>query len=78
MSPKFLEISGYVFKTYSREESRMHVHVLKDGKEAKYWLEPEIELADNEKFKSHELSKIVKIIKEYEQDFKKQWRQYFG
>ena len=25
----------------------MHIHVLCDGKEAKYWLEPQVELAKN-------------------------------
>ena len=30
---------------FSREESRMHVHILPGDGEAKYWLEPEIELS---------------------------------
>jgi len=29
MSPKFKEINGFVFKIYSNEELRMHIHVVK-------------------------------------------------
>lgn len=45
MSPKFKEINGFVFKIYSNEEKRMHIHVVKAENEAKYWLEPNIELS---------------------------------
>jgi hypothetical protein len=32
MSPKFLDENGYVFKIYSREETRMHIHIIQDKK----------------------------------------------
>ena len=62
MSPKFKEINGFVFKIYSNEELRMHIHVVKAENEAKYWLEPDIELAENFGFSSKELSFIEKIL----------------
>lgn len=34
MSPVFGRESGYVFKIFSNEEERMHIHVLGDGNEA--------------------------------------------
>ena len=70
MSPKFKEINGFVFKIYSNEELRMHIHVVKAENEAKYWLEPDIELAENFGFSSKELSFIEKILKENGDDFK--------
>lgn len=66
MSPKFEEINGFVFKIYSNEEKRMHIHVVKAENEAKYWLEPNIELAENFGFNTKELSFIEKILKDYE------------
>lgn len=66
MSPKFKEINGFVFKIYSNEEKRMHIHVVKAENEAKYWLEPNIELAENFGFNTKELSFIEKILKDYE------------
>ena len=47
MSPVFHRESSYSFKIFSNEELRMHIHVIRDDKEAKFWLEPEVELAEN-------------------------------
>ncbi len=47
MSPTVFRECGYRFFFFSREEERMHVHVLSGNGEAKFWLEPEIELAKN-------------------------------
>ena len=63
MSPKFKEINDFVFKIYSNEEKRMHIHVVKAENEAKYWLEPNIELAENFGFNTKELSFIEKYLK---------------
>ncbi len=76
MSPKFLEQGGFEFKIYSREEDRSHIHILKDGNKAKFWLEPVVELAENKGFKEHELSKIEKIIKQNEEDFKSKFSKH--
>ena len=46
MSPTVFRESGFRFYFFSREETRMHVHVQGPG-EAKYWLEPAVELAHN-------------------------------
>lgn len=47
MSPTVFNEEGFRFFFFSREESRMHVHVNCADGEAKYWLEPQIELARN-------------------------------
>lgn len=66
MSPKFKELNGFVFKIYSNEEKRMHIHIVKAENEAKFWLEPEIELAENFGFNSKELSFIEKYLENME------------
>lgn len=78
MSPKFLEKSGFIFKIYSKEEIRMHVHIISGEKMAKCWLEPIIELTENKGFKEYEITKILKIIAENEQSFKNKWKQHLG
>ena len=78
MSPKFKEINGFVFKIYSNEELRMHILVVKAENEAKYWLEPDIELAENFGFSSKELSFIEKILKENGDDFKIKFARHTG
>ncbi len=71
MSPKFKEQNGYIFKIYSNEESRIPIHVLKAENECKYWLEPDIELAENFGFNS-------KILQEYGDDFKVKFTKHTG
>ncbi len=78
MSPKFKEQDGYVFKIYSNEEVRKHIHVVKAENEAKYWLEPKIELAENFGFSSKELSFIEKILQEYGDDFRNKFAKHVG
>jgi hypothetical protein len=50
MSPTVFRERGYRFFFFSREEVRMHVHVVSGDGEAKSWLEPEIVLARNYNF----------------------------
>ena len=69
---------GYIFKIFSNEESRIHIHVIKAENECKYWLEPKIELAENFGFSSKELSYIEKILRENGDDFKIKFTRYVG
>jgi len=45
MSPTILRYGAYRLYFFSREERRIHVHVQHPDGEAKFWLEPRIELA---------------------------------
>ena len=56
----------------------MHVHVVKGGHEAKFWLEPEVELARNYGFGEADLKKITKIVEQYGNDFKRQFAAHIG
>ena len=47
MSPTVFHEKGYRFFFFSREESRMHIHIYCNDGEAKFWLEPQVELANN-------------------------------
>jgi hypothetical protein len=64
MSPTVFRESGFRFFFFSREEPRQHIHVQSAHGEAKFWLEPEIELADNYGLKSHELRVAQTLIEE--------------
>ena len=65
MSPTFRKEKGYTFKIYSNEEERMHIHVVKEDKEAKLWLEPQVEVAYKGDFSPHEINKIQQIVEIY-------------
>ena len=78
MSPKFLCENGYIFKIYFNEEERVHIHVVKAEKEAKFWLEPNIELAENFGFNSKEIKVITQMIDTYGDEFRQKYKQYIS
>ena len=47
MGPMIFREKDYRFVFFSREEPRMHVHAYCGDGEAKFWLGPKIELAQN-------------------------------
>ncbi len=55
MSPTVFRENGFRFFFFSREELRMHVHVVSGDGEAKFWLEPEIELTKNYNYSRKQL-----------------------
>ena len=78
MSPVFRRENGYKFKIFSNEEERLHIHVIRAEKEAKFWLEPTIELGENYGFADHELGRIEKMVEQYGDKFKEQFRHHVG
>ena len=47
LAPTVFREGSFRFFFFSREESRIHIHVAHTDGEAKFWLEPSIELALN-------------------------------
>jgi Domain of unknown function (DUF4160) len=78
MSPTVLRERGYRFFFFSREESRPHVHVYSGDGEAKFWIEPAIELAKNFGFTPVQLREIQSIIEEHRDVIQTAWREHFG
>jgi len=75
--PTVLKIGSYRFYFFSREESRVHIHISCPDGEAKFWLDPEIELATNYKLSRVQLKQIEKIIEEHYDEFREAWNHYF-
>jgi len=78
MSPTIFRESGYRFFFFSREESRPHVHVYCSDGKAKYWLDPELELARNYRLSKVQLNEIEKIIERHYDELKTAWNSFFG
>lgn len=78
MSPTVMREKGYRFFFFSREETRMHVHVHNADGEAKFWLEPQIELARNHGLGRSQLKEIELIIEEHQDELKSAWAGFFG
>lgn len=77
--PKALEIGPYRFFFWSRENNEPpHVHVQRDTKEAKFWLEPVVELAGNWGFARHELNEVRRLVIANRDLLLERWHEYFG
>jgi hypothetical protein len=72
--PVVLRVKGYRFWFYEADlDEPPHVHVGKDDKEAKYWMEP-IALARPGRFREHELNEITRILTAYKDDILGVWQ----
>jgi hypothetical protein len=77
MSPTIFREQGFRFFFFSREEDRMHVHIVSADGEAKYWLEPEIALARNHRLTARQLKQIEAILETHRDEILSAWRQHF-
>jgi hypothetical protein len=77
MSPTVFRESGFRFYFFSREEPRMHVHVQGQNGEAKFWLEPTIELAQHVGLSRHEINEALRLVQEHENEIRSAWLKHF-
>lgn len=57
----------------------MHVHVVgPNGREAKFWVEPEVELDINYGLNSRELRLARQLVSERVDEIRTAWRRHFG
>jgi hypothetical protein len=77
MSPTVFREGGFRFYFFSREESRVHVHVQGQSGEAKFWLEPSIELAQAVGLSQREINEALRLVQEHEHDIRSAWRKHF-
>ncbi|MDM8547082.1 DUF4160 domain-containing protein [Candidatus Venteria ishoeyi] len=79
--PVVFRYQGYRFFFFSNEENPLepcHIHVRKGGAVAKFWLEPEVKLAESYEMASSELRKLSQLIKQHEAFIKEKWNVYFS
>lgn len=78
MSPTIFREGGFRFFFFSREERRMHVHVWSPKGEAKFWMEPGIEVARNYGLSDVDLRKAGELVKEHRNEIRDAWTRHFG
>jgi hypothetical protein len=77
VSPTIFRSGGFRFFFFSREETRVHVHVHHAEGEAKFWIEPEIELAQNHGLSSWRITAAKTLIRRHENEIREAWRAHF-
>lgn len=56
----------------------MHIHIYSANGEAKFWIEPAVELARNYGLSSQELTEIRSTIEERSDEIADSWRRHFA
>ena len=78
MAPTVFRIGAFRFFFFSREEQRLHVHVSHTDGEAKFWIEPIVELAVNLGLSQSQIREAMVLIKSHEQEIRHAWSMHFG
>ena len=77
MVPTIFRSGAFRFYFFSREEPRMHVHVVHTDGEAKFWLEPIIEPADSHGLSSKQLSEALSLVRDHYEEITDAWHRIF-
>ncbi len=76
--PTVLRIGPYRFFFYAGDRDEPpHIHVERDDKIAKFWLNP-IRLQNSGGFSRVEISQVSKIIDQHRDQLMEAWHEYFG
>jgi hypothetical protein len=78
--PVVFRHNGYRFFFYSNEGDPLepvHIHVLKGGAEAKFWLQPEVDVAYNSGFNARTLAMLSRIVADRSAEIESAWHDYF-
>jgi hypothetical protein len=78
--PTLFRLNGYRFFFYSNEgdpREPVHVHVMKDGGEAKFWLHP-VAVARSSGFDARALRDLARIVQDNARRIEEGWHDHFG
>ncbi len=79
--PVVFRQNGFRFLFYANEGSPrepMHIHVLRDGIDAKFWLWPQVKPVYNDGFNAKILRELIGIIEQRRDEIARTWDEFFG
>lgn len=78
--PVVFRSNGYRFHFFSNEGSPrepVHIHVTKDGVDAKFWLRPEVNVAYNKGFSRRMLAELSATVEAHRDEIERTWHEFF-
>jgi len=78
--PMVFRDRGFRFFFYSNEGSPrepVHIHVEKDGIEAKFWVIPEVRVAYNDGYDARTLRQLLEIVAANTDRIERTWNEFF-
>lgn len=75
--PTILRVGSYRFFFYAGDRYEpAHVHVEREDKVAKFWLDP-VRLHNSGGFSRSEIGRLRKIVEQYQESLSRAWNEYF-
>ena len=78
MAPTIVRDGQFRLFFFSREETRIHIHVAHPEGEAKFWLTPSVHLAKNVGLSGAQLRQAQAVVEAHFQEIQDAWNRHFG
>jgi len=78
MAPTVLRKGSFRLFFFSREETRIHVHVSHTDGEAKFWLNPIVSLATATGLSEKQLREAQHIVEDHIEEISNAWHSHFS
>ncbi|MBE7420074.1 MAG: DUF4160 domain-containing protein [Ideonella sp.] len=78
MAPTIVRDGQFRLFFFSREETRIHVHVAHPDGEAKFWLTPQVHLAVNIGLSPAQVRQAHLVVEAHIQEIHDAWHRHFG
>jgi len=78
MPPTIVRDGQFRLFFFSREETRIHVHVAHADGEAKFWLTPQVALADHTGLSAAQLRQAQAVVNAHVKEIQDAWNNHFG
>lgn len=79
--PTIFRFDGFRFFFYSNEgdpREPVHVHVMGEGGEAKFWLRPEVTVARSAGLDARTLRRLAQVVEGRRDEIERAWDEHFG
>ena len=78
MAPTIVRDGPFRLFFFSREETRIHVHVSHADGEAKFWLTPQVALANHTGLSETQLRQAQAVVNAHLKEIQDAWNHHFG
>ena len=78
MAPTVARDGPFRLFFFSREEARIHVHVTHPDGEAKFWLMPQVALANHTGLSARQLHDAQTSVQAHVKEIENAWNHHFG
>ncbi len=78
MAPTIVRDGQFRLFFFSREETKIHVHISHPDGEAKFWINPQVELAVNVGLSQTQIRQAQILVVKHLKEIENAWNHHFG